>query len=192
MGSLKATPPFPNIKETKEFTVSIVTTEIVNQVSLSSCEFDRNIDEFIKAGFTKQKSERVSPNGVKESTFIMECKLHKIIELGGKPGSGNLILGEIVFFHIDQSIIDTDNKIDAFKIDQIGRAGGSWYTSIKESLFSLEKPSRIGIGFDNIPKTFLPQFFWEKVGAPCIFIYGYQRFENNCFNPLAVFSKANL
>lgn len=144
-----------NIRKTKEFTISIINSNMIEQASLASCEFSSNIDEFIKTGLNKHKSKIVSVPGVENSPFIMECKLHKIIELGGKPGSGNLILGEIVFFHVDQSIIDTDNKIDAFKIDQIGRAGGSWYTSIKESLFSLEKPSGIGIGFDNIPKTFL-------------------------------------
>ena len=144
-----------NIKETKEFTVSIVTTEIVNQVSLSSCEFDRNIDEFIKAGFTKQKSERVSPNGVKESPFIMECKLHSIIELGNKPGSGNLILGEVVLFQVSNDIISNANRIDPEKIDQVGRAGGPWYTEIKKSLFKINKPDRIGVGFDNIPNFLL-------------------------------------
>jgi len=144
-----------NIKETKEFTVSIVTTEIVNQVSLSSCEFDRNIDEFIKAGFTKQKSERVSPNGVKESPFIMECKLHSIIELGNKPGSGNLILGEVILFKVSNDIISNANRIDPEKIDQVGRAGGPWYTEIKKSLFKINKPDRIGVGFDNIPNFLL-------------------------------------
>ena len=38
-----------NIKETKEFTISIVNSSIVEQISLSSCEFDKNTDEFIKS-----------------------------------------------------------------------------------------------------------------------------------------------
>ena len=82
-----------NIKKTKEFTISVVTSLLVEQTSLASCEFDSNIDEFLKAGFTKHQSKLISVPGVKESPFIMECKLHKILELGKKPGSGNLILG---------------------------------------------------------------------------------------------------
>ena len=35
-----------NIEETKEFTISIVTKDIVEQVSLSSCEFKRDVDSF--------------------------------------------------------------------------------------------------------------------------------------------------
>ena len=94
-----------NIKETKEFTVSIVNSSIVEQISLSSCEFEKNIDEFIKTGLTKYKSKNIGAYGVQESNFIMECKLYNIIDLGGNPGSGNLILGEVLQFHINKEII---------------------------------------------------------------------------------------
>ena len=144
-----------NIRVNNEFTISIVNSELVDQASLASCEFKNDVDEFVKAGFDKYKSKLISIPGVRQSPFIMECKLHKIISLGGKPASGNLILGEIVYFHIEKSIIDSDNKIDPFKIDQVGRAGGSWYTKVKDSLFDLKKPSGIGVGFDNIPASFL-------------------------------------
>ncbi len=144
-----------NIRENNEFTISIVNSELVEQTSLASCEFKNDVDEFVKAGFNKYKSKLISIPGVKQSPFIMECKLHKIISLGGKPASGNLILGEIVYFHIEKSIIDSDNKIDPFKINQVGRAGGSWYTKVKDSLFNLKKPAGLGVGFDNIPRKFL-------------------------------------
>jgi len=144
-----------NIKSTKEFTVSIVTSSLVHQTSLASCEFDKDIDEFKKSGLNKNPSEVIATPGVKESPFIMECKLIDIIELGSKPGSGNLILGEVVFFHIDKNLFNNDGSIDPFKIDHIGRNGGSWYTEVKKSLFSISKPKGIGIGFDAIPVKFL-------------------------------------
>jgi len=144
-----------NIRKNKEFTISIVNSELVEQTSLASCEFKNDVDEFVKAGFDKYESKFISIPGVRQSPFIMECKLHKIISLGGKPASGNLILGEIVYFHVEKSIIDSDDKIDPFKINQVGRAGGSWYTKVKDSLFDLKKPAGLGIGFDNIPENFL-------------------------------------
>ena len=144
-----------NIQKTKEFTISVVTSSLVEQTSLASCEFDSNIDEFLKAGFTKHQSKVISVPGVKESPFIMECKLHKILELGKKPGSGNLILGEILYFHIDDSIFEDKDIINPFKIDQIGRSGGAWYTENKKALFRLDKPIGNGIGFDSIPVDFL-------------------------------------
>jgi len=144
-----------NIKETKEFTVSIVNSSIVEQISLSSCEFDKNIDEFVKTGLTKYKSENIGAYGVQESNFIMECKLHEIISLGENPGSGNLILGEVLQFHINKSILTDTNQVDPYKLDPIARNGGSWYTEAKKGLFELKKPNNIGIGFDQLPNYIL-------------------------------------
>ena len=144
-----------NIRDTKEFTVSIVNSSIIEQISLSSCEFDKNVDEFIKSGLTKYKSDNIAAYGVKESNFIMECKLHDIISLGGKPGSGNLILGKVVQFHINESILTETEQVDPYKLDPIARNGGSWYTDAKKGLFELKKPNNIGIGFDQLPNYIL-------------------------------------
>jgi flavin reductase (DIM6/NTAB) family NADH-FMN oxidoreductase RutF len=43
-----------NLLEIPEVVVNIVTFEMVQQVSLSSCEYPNGTDEFIKAGFTKE------------------------------------------------------------------------------------------------------------------------------------------
>tara|TARA_B100000579_G_scaffold435763_1_gene459851 strand:- start:1501 stop:2358 length:858 start_codon:yes stop_codon:yes gene_type:complete len=144
-----------NIKETKEFTISIVNSSIVEQISLSSCEFDKDTDEFIKSGLTKIESKKIKPYGVLESNFIMECKLYDIIELGNKPASGNLILGEVINFHVAQSVLDDNDQIDPYKLDPIARNGGSWYTDTKKGLFELKKPKNIGIGFDQLPSYIL-------------------------------------
>ena len=144
-----------NIKETKEFTISIVNSSIVEQISLSSCEFDKNTDEFIKSGLTKIKSKKIKPHGVLESHFIMECKLYDIIELGNNPASGNLILGEVIHFHVAESILNDNNQIDPYKLDPIARNGGNWYTEAKKGLFELKKPKNIGIGFDQLPVSIL-------------------------------------
>ena len=144
-----------NIKEIEEFTISIVNSSMVEQISLSSCEFDKNIDEFTKSGLTRFKSKSVRPFGVCESHFIMECKLYNIIELGNKPVSGNLILGEVIHFHIAESIFNDGNRIDPYKLDPIARNGGSWYTEAKKGLFELKKPKNIGIGFDCLPDYIL-------------------------------------
>ena len=144
-----------NIEETKEFTISIINSSMVEQISLSSCEYDKNVDEFDKAGFTKFKSKIVKPYAVSESNFIMECKLYNILELGNKPASGNLILGEVLAFHINDEILNNENQIDPYKLDPIARNGGSWYTDAKKGLFELRKPKNIGIGFDQLPQYIL-------------------------------------
>tara|TARA_Y100000768_G_scaffold271561_1_gene207649 strand:- start:499 stop:1308 length:810 start_codon:yes stop_codon:yes gene_type:complete len=140
-----------NIRETKEFTVSVVNYSIANQMSLSSCEFLSDVDEFEKSGLTKEKSRLIKPYGVSESPVIFECKLIDIIEMGGKPGSGNLILGEILAFHVKDNIINESGIVDEKSMNLIGRMGYGNYTDVAKSMFTVTKPKHIGVGFDAIP-----------------------------------------
>ena len=131
----------------------MINYSMVEQVSLSSCEFESKIDEFIKSGLTKKESSMIKPYSVNESYFIMECKLHDIVELGGNPGSGNLVLGEIVNFHVSPDIIDQENKIDPIKLDPISRLGYNYYSRSRDGFFQIHKPRHNGIGFDGIPES---------------------------------------
>src|SRR5205809_6840507 len=45
-----------NIEEVPEVVINICDYAMVQQLSLASCEFPKHIDEFIKAGFTKQQA----------------------------------------------------------------------------------------------------------------------------------------
>ena len=141
-----------NIQDTKEFTVSIVSHKMVEQMSLASCNYKREVDEFVKSGFSKKESNLISAHGVSESPFIMECKVYNIIELGGKPGSGNLILGEVICFHVDENSLDDNGKISPVKLDPVARLGYNYYSRPKNSLFEVFKPRHNGIGFDCLPK----------------------------------------
>ncbi len=141
-----------NIQDTKQFTVSIVNHNMVEQMSLASCNYEREIDEFVKSGFSKKESSLVSVPGVLESPFIMECEVYNIIELGGKPGSGNLILGEVVCFHVCEDALDSNGQISPTKLDPVARLGYNYYSRPKNSLFEVFKPKHNGIGFDCLPK----------------------------------------
>ena len=54
--------------------ISLVTEEIAQQVSLASCEFDSNVNEFEKAGLTEVKSECILPPRVMESQLTLNVK----------------------------------------------------------------------------------------------------------------------
>ena len=149
-----------NIQEVPEFSISIVNYDIAEQTSLASSEYSRDIDEFTKSGLEKFQCMNISVSAVKGSPFIMECKLYDIIELGGKPGSGNLILGEVVKFHVRTDMY-TDDRIDPLKIDAVSRLGYSWYSRSNKGLFKINKPKVNGIGFDALPKYILNSKFFS-------------------------------
>ena len=143
-----------NLHQVKECVISLVTEEIAQQVSLSSCDFDAETNEFEKAGFTEVKSDLVTPARVKESPVNFECKVNDIISLGEEGGAGSLVICEVLKMHIDESVLDNNNTIDPFKLNIVSRLGENWYgKTTKKSLYEITKPiSRIGMGIDNLPE----------------------------------------
>ena len=94
-----------NVLETKEVVINVVNYNMVQQTSLSSCEFPKGVSEFEKAGLTPLPSEKVKPFRVKESPVQMECKVLNVIETGQNGGAGNLVVCEILLMHINDDIL---------------------------------------------------------------------------------------
>ena len=144
-----------NVKEVPEVVINIVTYDMVQQVSLASCEYPKEVNEFTKAGFTPIPAQKVKPPMVKESKVKLECKVQEIKPLGNEGGAGNLVICEVLLMHIDDSLLDENNKIDQRKINHVARLGGDWYCKVDEtSLFMVEKPNtKLGIGIDALPDS---------------------------------------
>jgi len=142
-----------NVLEVKECVINIVNYAMVQQMSLASTEYGKEINEFEKAGFTMLPSQMVKPPRVAEAPVQFECIITEVISLGDNPGAGNLVLAEIKVIHIDENILDKDGKIDQEKIDLVARLGGDWYCRVtKENLFQVPKPlTTLGIGVDALP-----------------------------------------
>ncbi|SDF21317.1 NADH-FMN oxidoreductase RutF, flavin reductase (DIM6/NTAB) family [Mucilaginibacter pineti] len=142
-----------NIKEVPECVINIVNYNIVQQVSLSSVEYGKGVNEFIKSGLTSVASTLVKPPRVAESPVQFECVINEVISLGDTPGAGNLVIAEIKIIHINENILGADGKIDQARIDLVARLGGDWYCRITEdNLFKVAKPNmKIGIGVDALP-----------------------------------------
>jgi len=127
-----------NISATREFVVNIVSEEFAEQMNATSAEFPPEVDEFEASGLTPVPSDLVRPPRVAESHVQMECKLYLTIEFGELPGSGNLVLGEVVRFHVDDQYFD-DFRIDPDKLRPIGRMGGATYTRTTDR-FDMARP----------------------------------------------------
>jgi len=144
-----------NVLEVPEVVINVVDYTIVQQTSLASCEFEKGTNEFEKAGFTMEASTQVKPPMVKESKIKLECKVIEVKPLGTQGGAGNLVIAEVLVMHIDDSILNAENKIDQTKLNLVARLGGDWYCKVDESnLFKVEKPNtQLGIGVDALPTS---------------------------------------
>lgn len=143
------------IYETMEVVINVVNYAMVQQMSLSSTEYPKGVNEFVKSGFTPIPSELIRPFRVKESPVQMECKVLEVKETGKEGGAANLIICEILRMHISESVLTPENKIDIHKIDLVARMGGDYYCRASGSaIFEVAKPnSALGIGVDQLPES---------------------------------------
>ena len=145
---------YENVLQVKEVVINIVNYDIVQQMSLSSTEYGKGINEFEKAGLTPLASQTIKPPRVAESPVQFECRVNEVISLGTEGGAGNLVICEVLKMHINEAILDADGKIDPVKLDAVSRMGGNWYGRAKQGMFEVPKPlSRLGIGFDQLPEA---------------------------------------
>lgn len=144
-----------NIREVNEVVINIVNFDMVQQTSLASTEYPKEVDEFKKSGLTPLKSKFIRPPRVAESPIQLECKVRDIITIQEGPGTGNLVLAEIICMHIQGQYLDENNNMDQAALDLVSRLGGNWYCRItKENLFEVPKPLRkLGIGVDKLPES---------------------------------------
>ncbi|AHF14956.1 flavin reductase family protein [Niabella soli] len=149
-----------NVLEVPEVAINIVDYAMVQQTSLASCEYDKGVNEFQKAGFTMQPSSIIKPPLVKESKAKMECRVLEVKTLGSEGGAGNLVICEVLLLHLDDAILDADKRVDQQKINQVARLGGDWYCKVDEqNLFKVPKPNiHLGVGVDALPASIKNSF----------------------------------
>ena len=128
-----------NIMAMREFVVNIVSGDFAEQMNATAAQVPPSVDEFELSGLTPLASELVKPPRVAESRVQMECRLHQIVHIGDdQPGSGSLVLGEILRFHVRADMVE-NYRIDPDKLDAIGRMAGSDYVRTMDR-FSLKRP----------------------------------------------------
>jgi flavin reductase (DIM6/NTAB) family NADH-FMN oxidoreductase RutF len=120
-----------NVEETGEFVVNIVSDAIAAQANATSSEVPPEADEFALSGLTPVPSEAVRPPRVAESPAAMECKLMQVVFTGRSPGSGVVVIGEVVRFHIREDIFQ-DFRIDPERLDAVGRMAGNTWVRTRE------------------------------------------------------------
>jgi len=127
-----------NVVSTREFVVNIVSEEIAERMNLTSGDYAHGVSEFGVAGLTEAACEVVKAPRVLESPVSMECRLAQMIALGEAKGGSDLVIGEVVRFHVDDRIVD-NYRIDPDKLHAVGRMGGNEYSRTRDR-FELIRP----------------------------------------------------
>ncbi|HAI80213.1 MAG TPA: flavin reductase, partial [Chryseobacterium sp.] len=143
-----------NVHEVAEVVIGIVNYSIVQQISLASTEYEKGVNEFVKAGLTMKEADLVKPKLIEECPVNLECKVLEIKSLGTEGGAGNLVICEIIKIHLREEYLNEEGNLDQKKLDLVARLGANWYSRNNENnLFEVPKPLVTkGIGFDQLPE----------------------------------------
>lgn len=128
-----------NIYANKEFVVHIVDEQNVEQVNETAASLPPDESEIELAKLTPVASTKIAVPGVQEAKIRMECKLEHTVELGNPASpSTDLLIGEIVQFHIDDGLYK-DGRIDPRGLAAVSRLAGANYATIGD-IFEMERP----------------------------------------------------
>jgi flavin reductase (DIM6/NTAB) family NADH-FMN oxidoreductase RutF len=150
-GTVKHT--YLNAAATGEFVIAAVSHAMLHQMNVASAEWPDGVDEFPKCGLTPLPARLVQPALVSESPFQMECRLQQVVELGHGPGSGLMLIGEVLAFHVREDCF-VDGVLHPNALDLVGRNGGAFYTRASgAAVFEVPKPADRPIGYDALPEV---------------------------------------
>ncbi|WP_068985055.1 flavin reductase family protein [Lysinibacillus xylanilyticus] len=128
-----------HIHHQQQFVVHIVDEGNVKQVNETAASLPVTESEIDRAQFTLTDSQCISVPGIKEAKVRMECSLVQTIPLmNGDEQTGDLFIGQVVQFHIDETIYN-EGRIDPRELKAVSRLAGSNYAKIGD-IFALERP----------------------------------------------------
>jgi flavin reductase (DIM6/NTAB) family NADH-FMN oxidoreductase RutF len=129
-----------NVQATGEFVVNIAPYWLAEKMNQTSFEYEYGVCEFEQVGLTRAPSLYVKPPRVAESPIAMECKLFQVVSHGAGPVAANYVIGEVLCFHIAETLLKPEGVVDNLVADYIGRMGESWYVrATPEAMFRMER-----------------------------------------------------
>ena len=129
-----------NVIEVPEVVINIVNYKMVQQMSLSSTEYPKGVNEFVKAGLTQLASEEVKPPRVAAAPAALECVVVDTYTVQHRGGDHRytMTFGEVVGIHINDDFIH-DGRVDTAAMQLVTRMGYDEY-AVLEKAFSLSRP----------------------------------------------------
>jgi len=125
----------PKVGGLGEFVVNIVSDAMGPRMAACAEELPHGESEWDLSGLAMAPSHSVRPARVAVSPVSLECRLWKLIRTNpGARGGGNLIIGEVIWVHASDTVIDARYRIDPAKIDALGRMGGPTYARTRERI----------------------------------------------------------
>lgn len=112
------------IKETGEFTINLVTSELAEATDYCGVRTGRQVDKFTEKNLTPYPSSKIAAPGIAECPVIIECKVKEIIALG----SHDMFVAEVVNVSVQERHINQDGKLELNKLGLVAYSHGEYFT----------------------------------------------------------------
>lgn len=128
-----------NIRETRVFSLSVVTERHLETMVRTSGDWPPETSEFEEAGLQAAECRSVAAPYVAGAPAVMECRLFRIVELGESPNT--LVIGEVVAVRLEPSLVlDRETMhVSADSLRPVGRLGLDEY-SLQGELRHVPRP----------------------------------------------------
>lgn len=123
-----------NIERVGDFVVHITDEDNVQDINETAAPLVYGDSELSRTDLSLITSTAIKTPGIQEAKIRFECKLSQIILLGDELDGADLIIGEIVTYHIDDSIYEGDFKINPHTLQAVSRLAGNDYAKLGDYL----------------------------------------------------------
>lgn len=128
------------IKTTGEFVINLCNEQLAFATDFCGVKSGRDTDKFKAMKLTAEAAQIVRCPMIKEAPVNIECRVKEVIELG----SHDMFLAEIIKVHVDEQLIDEDNRIRLDTASLVAYNHGEYFGLKRKPIgkfgFSVMKP----------------------------------------------------
>lgn len=110
------------ISKTGEFTINLVSRDLVRKTDSCGVFSGTHCDKFKKFSLTPEKATAIKAPMIKESPVSIECKVERVIELG----SHDMFLAKIVSVNVEETLINENGKLQLGKAKLVAYSHGDY------------------------------------------------------------------
>lgn len=118
-----------NIKETRFFTINMVTSDIYKQAHQTSARYPQEISEFNECGLEEDFINDFKAPYVKSSPLQIGLELKEVVDI--THNNTHMVIAEIKEFHLKNEALQPDGYINIESLDAVCVSGLDHYHSTK-------------------------------------------------------------
>jgi len=128
-----------NVQASGDLVIQLVSFAQAEAMNASAAVLPYGISEFEQCGIASLPSQRVAPPRVAGAAVAFECRVAQILPYPADKPNCHLIFAEVLLAHIDDAVLNDQGRIDAHKLDLVGRLGGMAYSRTRDT-FEMRRP----------------------------------------------------